>query len=71
MNSKYSYYKHGFIPIDASKTVNKMKVSKKIKNLIYIIIGILIIFNILKPEFIKINKQEAQRCFIDGGMICD
>ena len=28
-------------------------------------------YEFLKPEYIRINEQEAQRCFIDGGMICD
>lgn len=45
------------------------------KKLIYIIIGILILINILKPEFIKINEQEAQRCTTDmmqnSELICD
>ena len=33
------------------------------KNLIYFTIGLLILFNILKPEYIKVNQVEVNRCF--------
>lgn len=45
------------------------------KKLIYLIIGLLIIFNILKPEYVRINEQQSNACYADiqqnNSLICD
>ena len=45
------------------------------KKIIYIIIGILILINISKPAYVRINEQQTDTCTIDiqqnNSLICD